>query len=58
MTHTMSIRYETVKYYSGQLAAKPSSTVVGFADPDHYDTVEVHWLVQAQLQLCLDKAVN
>lgn len=38
MTHTMTLRYETVKYYSGAVGAnQPSSTVVGFADPNHYD---------------------
>jgi hypothetical protein len=41
MTHTVGIRYETVKYYSGAVGGQtPSSTVVGFADPDHYDTVK------------------
>lgn len=40
MTHTMTIRYETVKYYSGYVGGNtPSSTVPGFADPNHYDTV-------------------
>ena len=39
MTHTMNIKYETVKYYSGYIGGEqPSSTVVGFADPSHYDT--------------------
>jgi len=39
MTHTMTFRYETVKYYSGYIGgAQPSNTVVGFADPNHYDT--------------------
>lgn len=39
MTNTMTIRYETVKYYSGFIGgAQPSNTVAGFADPDHYDT--------------------
>lgn len=38
MTHTMNIRYETVKYYSGYVGGEqPSNTVVGFADPNHYD---------------------
>jgi hypothetical protein len=38
MTHTMSIRYENVKYYSGAVGgAQPSSPVTGFADPSHYD---------------------
>ena len=40
MTHTMSIRYENVKYYSGAVGgAQPSDPVTGFADPSHYDTV-------------------
>jgi hypothetical protein len=39
MTHTMSIRYETVKYYNGYIGGnQPSATVPGFADPNHYDT--------------------
>jgi hypothetical protein len=38
MTNTMTIRYETVKYYNGYVSGnQPSSTVVGFADPNHYD---------------------
>ena len=38
MTNTMTIRYETGKYYNGYVGGnKPSSTVVGFADPNHYD---------------------
>jgi hypothetical protein len=38
MTHTMTVRYETVKYYNGYVGGnQPSSTVVGFADPNHYD---------------------
>jgi hypothetical protein len=37
--HTMSIRYETVKYYSGAVGGQtPSNNVLGFADPAHYDT--------------------
>lgn len=40
MTHTMTIRYENVKYYSGAVGgAQPSDPVTGFADPSHYDTV-------------------
>lgn len=40
MTNTMTMRYETVKYYSGAIGgATPSNTVNGFADPTHYDTV-------------------
>jgi hypothetical protein len=40
MTHTMSIRYENVKYYSGAIGgAQPSDPVTGFADPAYYDVV-------------------
>jgi hypothetical protein len=40
MTNTMTVRYETVKYYSGAIGgATPSNTVNGFADPAHYDNV-------------------
>ena len=40
MTHTMSVRYENVKYYSGAVGgAQPSDPVTGFADPAFYDTV-------------------
>jgi hypothetical protein len=39
MINTMTIRYETVKYYNGYIGGNnPSSTVLGFADPNHYDT--------------------
>lgn len=39
MQHTMSIRYEAVKYYSGAIGGEqPSSQLPGFADPAHYDT--------------------
>jgi hypothetical protein len=38
MTNTMTVRYETVKYYNGAVGGnQPSNTVVGFADPNHYD---------------------
>lgn len=38
MQNSMTIRYETVKYYTGYVGGnQPSSTVVGFADPAHYD---------------------
>ena len=45
MEHTMTIQYETVKYYSGNLndhVTNPGadSLVKGFADPAHYDTVK------------------
>ena len=40
VTHTMSIRYENVKYYSGAIGGdKPSDSVTGFADPAYYDPV-------------------
>jgi hypothetical protein len=39
VTHTMSIRYEAVKYYSGNIGGDtPSQQVNTFADPAHYDT--------------------
>jgi hypothetical protein len=39
VTHTMSIKYENVKYYSGDIGGdQPSNPVTGFADPAHYDT--------------------
>jgi hypothetical protein len=38
MINTMTVQYETVKYYNGYVGGnQPSSTVVGFADPNHYD---------------------
>jgi hypothetical protein len=38
MINTMTVQYETVKYYTGAIGGnQPSSTVVGFADPNHYD---------------------
>lgn len=38
MINTMTLRYEAVKYYNGYVGGnQPSSTVVGFADPNHYD---------------------
>ena len=41
MEHTMTIRYETVKYYSGAMSGQtPDQFVKGFADPAHYDTVK------------------
>jgi hypothetical protein len=39
ITHTMGIRYENVKYYSGDIGGEQSSEqVTGFASPSHYDT--------------------
>ena len=40
MQHTMTIRYETVKYYSGAVgASKPDTNAIGFADPAYYDLI-------------------
>jgi hypothetical protein len=40
MSHRMTVRYETVKYYTGAIGkARPDTNVVGFADPAYYDTV-------------------
>lgn len=39
MTNIMTIKYEAVKYYSGNVGGDtPSESVPGFADPAHYDT--------------------
>jgi hypothetical protein len=39
MQHSMTIAYETVKYYDGAVgASRPDTNVQGFADPSHYDT--------------------
>ena len=39
MQHTMTIKYETVKYYSGAIGnQRPDTNVQGFADPNRYDT--------------------
>jgi hypothetical protein len=38
MQNTMSIAYETVKYYSGAAGEATSGAVPGFANPSHYDT--------------------
>ena len=36
----MTVRYETVKYYTGAIGkARPDTNVVGFADPAYYDTI-------------------
>ena len=38
MQNTMTIAYETVKYYNGAVGkARPDQNVGGFADPAHYD---------------------
>ena len=40
MNNRMTIRYETVKYYTGAVGGvRPDTNVVGFADPAYYDTV-------------------
>jgi hypothetical protein len=40
MTNRCTIKYETVKYYSGAVGGvRPDTNVVGFADPAYYDTV-------------------
>jgi len=40
MSHTMTVRYETVKYYTGAIGGvRPDTNVTGFADPAYYDTV-------------------
>jgi hypothetical protein len=39
MQNTMTIAYETVKYYTGAIGSqRPDTNVQGFADPAHYDT--------------------
>jgi hypothetical protein len=41
VTHSMTIKYENVKYYSGDIGgANPSDPVTGFADTNHYDTTK------------------
>ena len=40
MSHAMTIKYETVKYYTGAVSGvRPDTNVVGFADPAYYDQV-------------------
>jgi hypothetical protein len=40
MTNTVTIKYETVKYYSGAIGkSRPDTNVVGFADPNYYDQI-------------------
>ena len=40
MTNSMSVKYETVKYYSGVIGqSRPDTNAVGFADPAHYDQI-------------------
>lgn len=42
MQHTMSIEYETVKYYEGSMSkgGTADANVQGFGDPAHYDTTQ------------------
>jgi hypothetical protein len=40
MQNTMTIAYETVKYYSGAAGESSSGAVPGFANPSHYDTTK------------------
>ena len=41
MENTMTIEYETVKYYAGAIgSARPDTIVQGFASPEHYDQVQ------------------
>jgi hypothetical protein len=38
MTHTMTVKYESVKYYAGAIGRqRPDTNVQGFADPNRYD---------------------
>lgn len=38
MANNVTLKYETVKYYTGAIGGQtPSATVPGFADPAHYD---------------------
>ena len=38
MEHSMTVAYETVKYYEGALGQTPDANVPGFANEAHYDT--------------------
>jgi len=40
MQHSMTVEYETVKYYEGAMSAggRPDQNVQGFGGPEHYDT--------------------
>jgi hypothetical protein len=40
MQNTMTVEYETVKYYSGAAGETASGAVPGFANPSHYDTTK------------------
>ena len=40
MENTLTIEYETVKYYTGAIGgSRPDTNVKGFADPAHYDNI-------------------
>jgi hypothetical protein len=40
MSHRMTVKYETVKYYTGAIGGvRPDTNVKGFADPAYYDTI-------------------
>ena len=40
MENSMTVEYETVKYYSGAVGgSRPDTNVKGFADPAHYDNI-------------------
>ena len=40
MSHKMTVKYETVKYYTGAIGGvRPDTNVKGFADPAYYDTI-------------------
>lgn len=41
MENTVSIAYETVKYYTGAIGdSRPDTNVQGFADPNYYDQIQ------------------
>jgi hypothetical protein len=41
MENTMTIQYETVKYYSGDIGGvRPDTNVTGFANPQYYDQIK------------------
>jgi hypothetical protein len=40
MTNRMTLKFETVKYYSGAIGGvRPDTNVTGFADPSYYDNI-------------------
>ena len=40
MENSMTVEYETVKYYSGAIGgSRPDTNIKGFADPAHYDNI-------------------